>query len=189
MRQRLGFFAKLIIIFVILAVIFMFFRLNRPTVALLRDTSFELAYPEDGIKDLKYALGKAGYNFKVVTLDSEMIMDGKALENLFSRYSENALVLTTPVVSSAVKVAQVNLSEMLKGLAVGMTSESDSCFDIVLPADLDNLPEGTYYTDAIGQKNATNVVYPDLALSVVPLLELDKENLTITEGVMVYGVR
>ncbi len=185
----MGFWFKMIIIFVILAVTFMFFRLNRPTVALLRDTSFELAYPEEGIKDLRKALGKARYNFKTVTLDSEMIMDGKTLENLVSKYADNALVLTSPVVSSAVRVAQINLSEMIKGLAVGMTSEPDSLIDIVLPADLDNLPEGTYYLDAIGQKDVENLVYPDLALSVVPLLEMDKENLTISEGVMVYGIR
>jgi len=185
----LGFWFKMIIIFVILAVTFMFFRLNRPTVALFRDTSFELAYPKEGIKDLRRALGKAGYNFKVVTLDPEIIMDGSALENLVSKYSENALVLTTPVISSAIKVAQINFSELIKGLAVGMTSESDSCFDIILPADLENLPEGTYYLDAIGQKDVENLVYPDLALTVVPLLSLDKANLAISEGVMVYGVR
>jgi len=189
MRQRLGFWSKLVIIFLILAAVFMFFRLNRPVVVLLRDTSFELAYPEEGLKDLKKALAKERHGFKVVTLDSEMIMDGNALENLASKYSENALVLTSPVVSSAVRVAQINLSEIIKGLAVGMTSDPDGFFDIVLPANLDNLPDGTYYVDAIGQKDVTNLVYPDLALSVVPLLKMDKENLAINEGVMVYGVR
>jgi len=189
MRQRLGFYAKLLIILVITAVIFMFFRLNRPVVALLRDTSFELAYPEEGLKDLKKALAEERHGFKVVTLGSEMLMDSKTLENIVSKYSENALVLTTPVVSSAIKVAQIDLSEMYKGLAVAMTAEPDSLFDIVLPADLDNLPEGTYYTDAIGKKDVENLVYPDLALTVIPLLKLEKENLAIDEGVMVYGVR
>ena len=189
MRQRLGFWSKLIIIFAILAVIFMFFRLSRRSVTMLCDTSFNLAYPDDALKDFRKALARESCNLKIVTMTSRTLTEEQALKDILSRYSDNALVLTTPVVSLAIEIAGIDLSQMTSGLAVGMASESSSYFDIVLPADLESLPDGTYYTDAIGMENVENLVYPDLAQSVIPLLKLDKENLSIAEGVMVYGVK
>ena len=185
----MGFWYKLMIIIVILAVIFMFFRLNRPSVTMLCDTSFNLAYPEEAFKDFKHAIAKAGYNFRIVTLTSQTLTDEQALNSLVSKYPDNDLVLTTPVVSLALQLAGIELSSMVKGLTVGMTAEPSSCFDIVLPADFESMPDGTYYTDAIGKEDVENLVYPDLAQSVIPLLKLDKENLAIAEGVMVYGVK
>lgn len=189
MRQRLGFCYKLMVILVILAVIFMFFRLRRPSVTMLCDTSFSLAYPEEAFREFRQAVAKAGCNFRVVTLTPQTLTEDQALRNLVSKYSDNALVLTTPVVSLALEIAGIELSDMVNGLAVGMTSKPSSCFDIVLPADFDSMPEGTYYTDAMGKEGVENVVYPDLVQSVIPLLKLDKENIVIAEGVMVYGVK
>jgi len=189
MRQRLGFVSKLILIIATLALVFMFFRLNRPSVALVMDRSFSIAYPDKAINSFRKNLRHQGYRLFVITADSEAIMDGPTLEKLLSGYTDCALVLTTPVISTAVKAGDINLSALVKGLAVGMTADNtEGCFDIILPADFDNMPEGTYYTDAIGKKDVQNLVYPDLSLSVIPLLNLDKDNLTVVEGVSAYEV-
>ena len=178
-----------VILLVILAVVFVFIYLNRPSVTILCDASFTLAYPKDALKDFRRALSGEGYNLKTVTITPQALTEEQVLREQVSKYSDSALVLTTPVVSLAVKLAGLDLTQMVKGLSVGMTPDSEGCFDIVLPADSDSMPEGTYYTDAIGRDGVENLVYPDLALSVVPLLKLDKENIAIAEGIMVYGVK
>ena len=189
MRQYSRLWSKLLVVFLIFAAVFLFFRFHRPQVVLVMDKSFSIAYPAEALDGFKKDLSHEGYNLKLVVADSETFMDNLKLENLLSQYSDCALMLTTPVISTAVRAGHVELSALINGLAVGMTTDAEDCFDIVLPTDFDSMPEGTYYLDAIGKADVSALVYPDLGMSIIALLKMDKTNLTVREGVTVYEVR
>lgn len=189
MRQLSRLWSKLVVIVLIFAAIFLFFRYNRPQVVLVMDKSFSIVYPANALDGFKKNLDREGYNLKFVVADSETFMDSVKLETLLSGYSDCALMLTTPVISTAVRAGNIGLSSLIKGLAVGMTTDTEDCFDIVLPTDSENMPEGTYYLDAIGKTDVGALVYPDLGMSIIPLLKMDKSNLTVREAVTVYEVR
>ncbi len=189
MRQLSRLWLKIVVIVLIFAAVFLFFRYNRPQVVLVMDKSFSIAYPSSALDGFKKNLDREGYNLKTVVSDSETFMDSVKLETLLSGYSDCALMLTTPVISTAVRAGRIELSSLIKGLAVGMTTDAENCFDIVLPTDSENMPEGTYYLDAIGKTDVAGLVYPDLGMSIIPLLKMDKTNLTVREAVTVYEVR
>lgn len=189
MGQHSRLWSKLFVVVLIFAAVFMFFRFNRPQVVLVMDKSFSIAYPASALEDFKKDLGREGYNLKQVVADSETFMDSVKLETLLSEYSDCALMLTSPVISTAVRAGQIELSSLIKGLAVGMTTDCEDSFDIVLSADPDSMPEGTYYLDTIGKTDVAGLIYPDLGMSIIPLLKMDKTNLTVSEAVTVYEVR
>ena len=189
MGQHSRLWSKIFVVVLIFAAVFMFFRLNRAQVVLVMDKSFSIAYPTSALEDFKKDLGREGYNLKQVVADSETFMDSVKLETLLSEYSDCVLMLTSPVISTAVRAGQIDLSSLIKGLAVGMTTDCEDSFDIVLSADPYSMPEGTYYLDTIGKTDVAGLVYPDLGMSIIPLLKMDKTNLTVREAVTVYEVR
>lgn len=175
---------------VALAVILIISR-PRPAVVLIQDPVFEQTYPEYAIRDFEKALGRQGYDLKVVTADSGTIRSDAALSALVKKHSGSKLVLFSPMVTSSVLAHGIDAAGICSCLTVGIGAGGNDLIDMILVTDLQSMSEseGKDYRFTLGADDYTTVIYPDFVLSVIPLLQLEKETNTVHEGVLVYDAR
>ncbi len=160
-----------------------------PKVTLIQDRTFSTNYPLRGIGSLGRSLLLKGYRLSVVSLDNNSLTDRSAFEGELAKSAlSSRMVICTPVVTAAVRAADIRIKDLGSALSVGIAGVNDGYFDIVLVSQSrpEDAQEGkTDYRFAGENPDAKTVIYPDLALSVIPLLE--NEELTATEGFLFYA--
>ena len=160
-----------------------------PKVTLVQDRTFSMNYPFRGIGSLGRGLLLKGYRLSVVSIDNNSLTDREALEaELAKCATSSTMVICTPVVTAAARAAEIRVKDLGSALAVGIAAVNDGCFDVVLASQSspEDAGEGEVdYRFAGERTDAKTLVYPDLALSVIPLLDL--EELTFTEGFLFYA--
>ena len=184
---------KLAILFVAALAVALFFGFldSRPCVTVIQDASFQLVYPESAMKDFKKALGKVGYKLKVVTLDGDTLLSESDLTQALEKEGDAKLMLCTPVVSAAVLINNLPVKEFSDCLTVGIAEYRDGCFDFILESDMSGFTaeDGIDYRDTLGNKEYEKVICPDFKVSVIPLLDFDKNDMPVDYGVLYYETR
>ncbi len=164
------------------------FTLLLPKVTLVQDRTFSMNYPLRGIGNLGHGLFVKGYRLSVVGIENAQLTDPEGLKNLLAESSASSrMVICSPVVTAAARAADIRVKDLGSALSVGIAAHNDGLFDMVLVSQSspEDAAEGEVdYRYAGDRTDASAVIYPDLALSVIPLLETDRPG--IQEGFLFY---
>ena len=213
--MKKGHFAKaLLIVFILLAAVLFVYTVCFKPVVLLEDDSFNLLYPKKAKADFALNLAKQGYSLLIVKLDNSVIKDRERLASSISKYASRKFVICSPVVSVSVYQKKLDLKELNPDTAfISLGTNGSKLFDINLMADESSVftscPENitavetkdireisyddnpSYaveysYSGAVRKDYLKGVFAPDLSLSIIPLLTLEKENLP-EKGILAYN--
>lgn len=164
------------------------FTLFLPRVTLVQDRTFSMNYPLRGIGNLGHGLFVKGYRLSVVSMDNEDLTDAEGLKAMLEKSSASSrMVICSPVVTAAARAADIRVKDLGSAVSVGIAAHNDGYFDTVLVSQSspEDAGEGEAdYRYAGERTDADYVVYPDLALSVIPLLETERP--AIGEGFLFY---
>lgn len=164
-----------LLVLVLIFVLGVICTLLLPKVTLVQDRTFSMNYPQRGIGNLGHRLFLKGYRLSVVGIDNAHLADPQGLRDLLARSSASSrMVICTPVVTAAARAADICVKDLGSAVSVGIAAHNDGLFDIVLVSQSspEDAAEGEVdYRYAGERTDASAVIYPDLALSVIPLLE------------------
>lgn len=164
------------------------FTLLLPRVTLVQDRTFSMNYPLRGIGNLGHGLFVKGYRLSVVSIDNAELTDAEGLKAVLGKcLASSRMVICSPVVTAAARAADIRVKDLGSAVSVGIAAHNDGYFDTVLVSQ--SSPEDAEagevdYRYAGERRDADYVVYPDLALSVIPLLETERP--AIREGFLFY---
>lgn len=164
------------------------FTLLLPKVTLVQDRTFSMNYPLRGIGNLGHGLFVKGYRLSVVSIDNADLADAEGLRTTLAESSASSrMIICSPVVTAAARAADIRVKDLGSAVSVGIAARNDGYFDMVLVSQSspEDAGEGEVdYRYAGDRTDAAAVVYPDLELSVIPLLETGRP--AIQEGYLFY---
>lgn len=170
-----------IVLLLSISVLVYFFAFKE--VIFVTDASWDLLEPKEEMNKLRLSLALKGRKLTIIDFES-----------FFSSYENYKgscfLLILSPVSSAAAVTEGLELSSEFDCVVVGLGAKDDySVFDMVLKSYTVELPEGTVDYRYSANTDSQNIYRPLLTESIIPLINLSKEEIHGTEGVLVYGLR
>lgn len=183
------------------------------SVILIEDPAFKALYPTKAKLDFIKNLVPEYYGLRTVTIPVDKLENPDLFTTSLARYSKADCIVLSPVISYAVRNYQIELQELFtdsKIISIGQGSskyfdtslnEDKSLIELCVPEQIhfatedeiknssieaDTFAVDYRYLGAVEKDRVSYVVAPDLSTSVLPLLNIPKENLP-QSGVLAYG--